>query len=330
MPRVFVTRLLPAGSLEPLERIGADIEVWSSDEPIPRSELLRRVRGVDGLLSMLTERIDDELLDAAGPSLRVVGNYAVGYDNVDVPACTGHSVLAANTPNMLHETTADLAFGLLLATARRIVEAVAFVKEGQWRYWGPNILLGAEVHHRTIGIVGMGQIGWEMAKRALGFDMRVLYYSRTRRTDLEARAPIEFVDFETLLRQSDFVSVNVALTAETRDMFSTWQFQLMQPSAILINSARGPIVDQHALYVACRDGVIAGAGIDVTDPEPIPLDDPLLTLPNVVVLPHIASATALTRLKMGQLAAENIAAVLAGREPPTPINPEVLGLKDGL
>ena len=322
-PIVLVTRRIPDEGPRILRDAGLEVRQWESDEPIPREKLLAEVASAHGLLCMTTDRVDQALLDAA-PRLRVVGNFAVGYDNIDVPACTRRRVVACNTPGVLAETTADLTWALLLAVARRIVEGVKFVEQGRWAYWGPRILLGQDVHHRTLGIVGMGQIGWEVARRGLGFDMRVLYYSRTRRTDLEARAPIRYVDFETLLRESDFVSIHVSLSAETRHLFSTPQFKAMKRTAFLINAARGPIVDQRALYEACRDGEIAGAGLDVTDPEPIPMDDPLLTLPNVVIVPHIGSATLATRTRMGTLAAENIAAVLTGRRPPTPLNPEVL------
>jgi glyoxylate reductase len=290
---------------------------------MPRDDLLRAVGEVDGLLSMLTDRIDDELLDAA-PQLRVVGNMAVGYDNVDVLACARHRVVACNTPGTLAETTADLAFALLLAAARRLGEGAEYVKAGRWSTWSPSLLLGVDVHHATLGIVGLGQIGWEVARRALGFDMRVLYYSRTRRTDLEAQAPIQYVDFSTLLRESDFVSVHVALNAETRHLFSTPQFAQMKRTAYLVNAARGPIVDQLALFEACRDGTIAGAALDVTDPEPIAADDPILSLPNVLVVPHVGSATLATRTRMAVLAARNVAAVLTGQTPPTPLNPEAL------
>ena len=322
-PVVLVTRRIPGEGPRTLREAGLEVRQWESDEPIPRERLLAEVANAQGLLCMSADRVDQALLDAA-PRLRVVGNFAVGYDNIDVPACTRRRVVACNTPGVLAETTADLTWALLLAVARRVVEGVEYVKQGHWKYWGPRILLGQDVHHRTLGIVGMGQIGWEVARRGLGFDMRVLYYSRTRRTDLEARAPIQYVDFEALLRESDFVSIHVSLSAETRHLFSTPQFRAMKRSAILVNAARGPIVDQAALYEACKDGQIAGAGLDVTDPEPIPPDDPLLSLPNVVVLPHIGSATLATRTRMGTMAAENIAAVLTGRRPPSPLNPEVL------
>lgn len=323
---VFITRRIPGDGPRLLREAGLEVRQWDSDQPVPRDALLAAVADVHGLLTMATDPVDAALLDAA-PLLKVVGNYAVGYDNVDVPACTARGVLACNTPGVLAETTADLTWALLLGIARRVVEAAEYVQRGEWVTWGPEVLLGQDVHHRTLGILGLGQIGWEVAKRAFGFDMRVLYHSRTRREELEARAPgtLEFVDLDTLLAESDYVSVNVSLDPSTRHLVGAKQLRQMKRTAYLVNAARGPIVDQRALYEACRDGVIAGAALDVTDPEPIPMDDPLLTLPNVLVLPHIGSATRTTRERMGTRAAENIAAVLTGRRPPSPVNPEVLG-----
>lgn len=323
---VLITRRIPGDGPRLLQAAGLEVRQWHSDQPMPRDVLLAEVADVHGLLAMATDAVDVALLDAA-PHLVVVGNYAVGYDNIDVPACTARGVVACNTPGVLAETTADLTWALLLGIARRVVEAAEYVKRGSWTYWGPEVLLGQDLHHRTLGILGLGQIGWEVARRAFGFDMRVLYHSRTRREDLEARAPgaLEFAAFDTLLAESDYVSVNVSLNPSTRHLVGAEQLRKMKRTAYLVNAARGPIVDQRALYEACRDGVIAGAALDVTDPEPIPLDDPLLTLPNVLILPHIGSATRGTRERMGTRAAENVAAVLTGRRPPSPINPSVLG-----
>lgn len=324
-PHVLVTRVFPGQGVQLLRDAGLDVQQWQEDRPIPRDLLLQQVAEADGLLSMLTERVDAELLQAA-PRLKVVANMAVGYDNVDVPACTRHGVVACNTPGVLTETTADLTFALVLAASRRIVEAAQLVKDGRWSTWSPSLLLGADVHHKTLGVLGMGRIGWEVAKRGLGFDMRVLYHNRRSQPEYEARAPgrVQHVDFDTLLRESDVLCINVALTPETRRMIGREQLARMKPTALLVNAARGPIVDPLALYEACRDGVIAGAALDVTDPEPIPMDDPLLTLPNVTIVPHIGSSTAETRAAMGDLAARNVAAVLTGQLPPGPINPEVL------
>ncbi|MBV9579518.1 MAG: D-glycerate dehydrogenase, partial [Chloroflexi bacterium] len=303
----------------PLLDAGLGVEQWQADEPMAREVLLRKVGGVQAILASITERIDQELLDAA-PALRVVAEYGVGYDNIDVEACSRRRVVVCNTPGVLAETTADLTWSLILTVGRRIGEAIDHVKAGQWQGWDPNVLLGQDVHHRTLGIVGLGAIGWQVARRALGFDMRVLYYSAHRHPEREAEAPVAYADLETLLRESDFVSVHAAYSAATHHMFSDEQLRLMKSSAYLINVARGGLVDQQAIYAACRDGQIAGAALDVTDPEPMAADDPLLRLPNVIVVPHIGSATVATRIRMGNLASDNIVAVLKGSPPPTPVN----------
>ncbi len=320
---VLVTRSFPEGSTQPLHDAGLDVRQWQHEEPMTRDALLSEVRQVRGILASVTERVDQELLDAA-PSLQVVAEYGVGYDNIDVAACSRRGIVVCNTPGVLAETTADLTWALLLGAGRRIGNSIDHVKAGLWQAWSPTVLLGQDVHHRTLGIVGLGAIGWEVARRAMGFDMRVLYCSTRPHPELEAQAPVTRVDLDTLLRESDFVSIHVALTPETRHMFSTDQFKAMKKTAYLINVARGPVVDQQALYEACRDGQIAGAALDVTDPEPMNVDDPLLTLPNVLVVPHVGSATVATRIRMGTLASENIVAVLSGKRPPTPVNPEVL------
>ena len=320
--KIYVTRPLPEEALSLLRRCG-EMSLWEKDEVIPRDVLLREVRETEALLCMVTEQIDEELL-AHAPQLRIVANLAVGYDNVDVPALTRRGILLTNTPGVLTETTADLTFALILAIARRVAEAERFVRAGHWRSWGPLFFVGHDVHHATVGIIGLGRIGTEVAKRARGFDMRILYTSRTRKREAEEALGCIPVDLATLLHESDFVTVHVPLTSETRHLLSTPQFKQMKRTAFLINVARGPIVDQQALYAALRDGLIAGAALDVTDPEPIPLDDPLLSLNNCLILPHIGSASIATRTRMATLAAENIVAFLAGRRPPTPVNPGVL------
>jgi glyoxylate reductase len=317
-PSVLVTRRFPDGCTRPLLEAGLDVQQWQPEEPMSREVLLQKVGSVQGMLASVTERVDQELLDAA-PGLRVVAEYGVGYDNIDVEACTRRGVLVCNTPGVLAETTADLTWSLILTSARRVGEAIDHVKQGRWTGWSPTVLLGGDVHHRTLGIVGLGAIGWQVARRALGFDMRVLYYSAHRHPELEDQAPLTAVDLETLLRQSDFVCVHAALTPATRHMFSSPQFQLMKPSAYFINVARGGLVDQHALLDACRAGQIAGAALDVSDPEPMSVDDALLRLPNVIVVPHIGSSTVATRIRMGTLASDNIVAVLTGAPPPTPV-----------
>jgi glyoxylate reductase len=319
---ILVTRKLPEEALIILRNVG-DLQIWERDEIIPRQTLLQQVGSTTALLCMVTERIDNELLTHA-PQLRIVANMAVGYDNVDVPALTQQGIVFTNTPGVLTETTADLAFSLILAIARRLGEGERIVREGRWGAWNPFAFLGRDVHHATLGIIGLGRIGAEVAKRAKGFDMRVLYTNRGRNQEAEEKFGCVRVELLTLLQESDFVVVLTPLTVETRGMLSTAQFQQMKQSACLINAARGPIVDQKALYLALRDSVIAGAALDVTDPEPLPMSDPLLTLDNCFIVPHIGSASIATRTRMATLAAENIAAFLSGRRPPTLVNPEVV------
>jgi glyoxylate reductase len=322
-PRVLVTRIIPDEGLEPI-RAAAEIDLWTDELPPPRDELLRRVAGVDGLLSLLTDRVDDELLDAAGPQLKVVSNYAVGFDNIDVPALTRRRIPAGNTPGVLTETTADLAFALLMAAARRLDEGSRYVRAGSWKTWGPMLLLGVDVHGATLGVVGFGRIGREMAKRAAGFGMRVIYHDVQPATAEDERAlRASHVDLETLLAESDFVTLHVNLTSETRHLIDAGALARMKPTAVLVNTSRGPVVDHAALYDALREGHIFAAALDVTDPEPLPADSPLLTLDNCLVVPHIASASRVTRGRMAAMAAENLLAGLRGERLPTCINPEV-------
>ena len=322
-PKVLITRNVPQAGID-MVRAQCDVDVWGDDQPIPRTTLLEKVREVEGLYCLLTERVDDELLDAA-PKLRVVSNMAVGYDNIDVPACTRRGSPVGNTPGVLTDTTADLAFALLLAAARRISEGERYVRAGKWTTWGPLLLMGPDAHGATLGVVGMGRIGVAMARRARGFDMRVLYTDAVRNTGAETDLGVQYVDFDTLLAESDFISIHTPLTPETRHLFSTEQFKRMKRTAILVNSARGPIVDPKALYTALRDGEIGYAALDVTEPEPIPLDDPLLTLENCLIVPHIGSASVATRNKMATMAAENLLAGLRGDPLPHTVNPEVRG-----
>jgi glyoxylate reductase len=325
--RVFVTRAIPQRGLSLVqaatESLGATLEVWPEDRPIPRDVLLEKIRGIDGLLCLLTEKIDGELLDTIGPQIEVISQMAVGFDNVDVAAATARRIPVGNTPGVLTETTADLAFALLLAAARRLGEGERYVRGRHWQTWSPNLLLGSEVHGSTLGIIGLGRIGQAVARRAKGFGMKLLYANRTRYPELESTLGIEYTDQETLLGQSDFVSLHCALNADTRGLMSDRQFALMKPTAILINTTRGPVVNQAALYRALANGTIAYAALDVTDPEPIHPDDPLLTLDNLVIVPHIASATVATRNKMATLAAENLIAGLKGERLPNCVNPEV-------
>lgn len=318
-PRVFVTRIIPSAGLD-LVTAATDAEVWQDELPPRRETLLERVRGVDGLLSLLTDRVDDELLDAAGPQLRVVSNFAVGYDNIDVPACLRRGVKVGNTPGVLTETTADLAFALLMAVARRLPEARDYVLADRWWTWGPLLLLGKDLHGATLGLVGFGRIGREMARRATGFGMRTLYHD-VQRADAEVERELAAtqVSFEELLAESDFVSLHTVLSVETRHLIDATALARMKPGAILINTSRGPVVDQAALADALRSGHLFGAGLDVTDPEPMRADDPLLALPSCLIVPHIASASERTRDRMAEKAARNLIAGLRGEPLPDPV-----------
>ncbi|MFL5826385.1 MAG: 2-hydroxyacid dehydrogenase [Thermoleophilaceae bacterium] len=305
-----MTRVVPGPALE---RLGAehDLDVWPEDRPIPRDELLRRVHDAEGLLSMLSDRIDEELLEAA-PRLRAVANYAVGYDNVDVPALTARGVPLGNTPDVLTDATADIAFALILAAARRLVEGAEAVRKGEWAEWSPTALLGHDIHGATLGIVGPGRIGRAVARRAQGFGMTVIESGRT-----------SGVPLDELLERSDFVSIHTPLTADTRGLIGERELRLMKQTAVLVNTSRGPIVDTGALVRALEQGWIAAAGLDVTDPEPLPVDHPLAKLPNATVVPHIGSATHRTREAMADLCVDNLLAALRGRRMPHCVNPEV-------
>jgi glyoxylate reductase len=320
-PRVFVTRRIPDEGLRPI-REACEVRIWEDDLPPPRAELLAAVEGCDGILTLLTDRVDADLLDRAGPRLRVVSNYAVGYDNIDVAACAARGVAVGNTPGALTETTADLAFALLAAVARRVAEGDRYVRAGRWRTWGPLLLLGPDLHGATLGIVGFGRIGQAVARRAAGFGMTVLYWSRTRLDPAEeARLGVAWADFPDLLARSDFVSIHASLSPETRHLIDAAALRSMKPGAILVNTARGPIVDQAALADALRHGVIAGAALDVTDPEPIAPDDPLVGLDNCLIVPHIGSASPATRGRMAEMAAANLLAGVRGQPLPNPVQP---------
>ena len=320
--RVYVARRLPDPAMDRL-RQHVDMTVWPTDElPPPREVLLREAAVSDGLLSLLTDRIDGALLDAA-PRVRVVSNYAVGYDNIDVAAATSRGVVVTNTPGVLTETVADFAITLLLAVARRVVESDRYTREGRWKSWEPLLFLGQDLYGATLGLVGLGRIGTAVAKRAHGFDMRILYHDVVRREDLEHDLGLEFTSLEDLLRRSDFISVHTPLTPQTRHLISTDQFRLMKRTAVLVNTARGPIVDPDALYRALADRQIWGAGLDVFEVEPVPADHPLLRLDNIIVAPHIASASVETRAKMALMAVDNLLAALGGQRPPNFVNPDV-------
>ena len=326
-PKVFVTRRVADEALS-LLRAHADVDVWADDAPPPRAVLLERARGCDGLLTMLTEVVDAELLDAA-PSVRVVSNMAVGYDNIRVPEATKRGVLIGTTPGVLTKTCAEFTIALLLALTRRVAEGDQYVRTGKWGPWHPGVLVGRDLAGATLGIIGLGAIGLEVAKGARAFEMEVLYTSRNRRPEAEAQYGLKWAsDLPGLLDASDFVSVHIALTPETRHLIGQEQFRMMQRSAKLINTARGGIVDQKALYQALKDGVIAGAALDVAEEEPMPLTEPLLTLPNALVTPHIASASVAARRGMAMMAAQNLLAGLRGELMPYCLNPEAAQFRE--
>jgi glyoxylate reductase len=322
-PKVFVSRRIPEDGIQPIKE-ATEAEIWADDLPPPRADLLKAVAGCDGVVTLLTDRVDDEFLDAAGPQLKVVSNYAVGFDNVDVPACTSRGVAVGNTPGVLTETTADLAFALLMAAARRLPEGDRYVRAGKWKTWGPLLLLGPDVHGATIGIVGFGRIGQAMARRARGFGMKVVYQD-VHRADpaVEAEFEATSLPLEELLPMADFVSLHVNLTPQTKGLIDAEKLSWMKPSAVLVNTSRGPVIDHAALAEALTSGKLFAAALDVTDPEPIPPDDPLVGLENCLIVPHIASASRATRSKMAEMAAANLLAGVRGERIPTPVNPEV-------
>ncbi len=329
MPKVFVTRRIPeVGPQRLRQQAGWEVGQWERDEVVPRETLLQSVRGCDAILSLLTERIDAELLEAAGPQLQVVANLAVGFDNFVVPEMSQRKVIGTNTPDVLTDTTADLAFTLLMSTSRMLPQAQKYVLDDKWKTWEPLGFLGQDIHHATLGLVGLGRIGAAVARRGAGFEMKVIYYDAYRRQDLEGQFGYEYRDsVEAVLRESDFVSLHTPLTEETRHLMNAERLAMMKQTAILINTSRGPVVDPRALYDALKNGTIWAAGLDVTEPEPLPVSDPLLTLDNCLVVPHIASASVNTRNAMSELAADNIINVLNGRAPKTPVNKEVVEQK---
>ena len=320
-PRVFVTRLIPEKGLE-IVRDACDLDLWQAELPPTRQELLHHVRGVDGILCLLTDKIDGEVMDEAGPRLKVISNHAVGYDNIDVNAATARGIPVGNTPGVLTDATADFAFALMMAVARRIPEAERYVHEGKWKTWGPMLLLGVDLKGATLGLIGFGRIGKAMARRASGFDMRVIYYD-PKEAKPEPGLQARRVEFETLLKESDFISLHTPLTPDTYHLIDSEALSKMKPNAVLINTSRGPVVDPAALYEALKEKRIFGAGLDVTEPEPISPDSPLLMLDNIVVVPHIASASRTSRDQMAWMAAQNLVAGLKGERLPNCVNPKV-------
>ena len=325
-PKIYVTRQIFDEAVDRL-REATDMKYWDSEMPPSRDELLREVQDIDGLFCLLTEKIDAELFDAA-PNLRVVSNMAVGFDNIDVAEATKRGIPVGNTPGVLTETTADFAFALLMAAGRRVSEGDRYTRAGNWKTWGPMVLLGQDIHGSTLGIIGFGRIGVEMAKRAKGFGMNIVYYDVIRNEEREKEYGATYCsDVKELLAQSDFVSIHVNLTPETRHLINADTLSGMKSTAVLVNTSRGPVVDQTALYHALKDGTIGAAGLDVTEVEPISMDDPLLTLENVIIAPHIASGSVVTRTKMSLMAVDNLMAGLNGEPLPNTPNPEVRGAR---
>jgi glyoxylate reductase len=324
-PKVFVTRVIPEKGLE-LIREFCEVDVWQDRMPPPRQELLKHVRGTDGLLCLLTDRVDGDVMDTGGEGLTVISNLAVGFDNIDVPAATARGIPVGNTPDVLTDATADFAFTLLMAAGRRLLEADRYIRAGKWKTWDPMALLGVDMKGATLGLAGFGRIGKAMARRARGFDMRVIYYDpKDKEPDPKIKATR--VDFETLLRESDFISLHTPLTPDTRHLIDSQALSGMKPTAVLINTSRGPVVDLEALYEAMNEKRIFAAALDVTDPEPLPPDHPLYTLDNVIIAPHIASASRATRDKMAMMAARNLIAGLKGERLPNCVNPQVYSQK---
>jgi glyoxylate reductase len=325
-PKVYVTRELPERGLTIIKK-NFDAEVWTEYAPPPKKLIIEKARNVDALASLLSDKIDAEVFDAA-PKLRIVSQMAVGFDNIDIPEATRRGIYVTNTPEVLTDTTADFAWALLMAVARRVVEADRYVRTGQWKVgWHPNMMTGRDVYGATMGIVGAGRIGYAVAKRAKGFSMKVLFHDAIPRPEMEKDFGARSADFDTLLKESDFVSIHVPLMKETRHLINEQKLRLMKKTAYLINNARGPVVDEKALYKALKEGWIAGAGLDVFEQEPIPIDNPLLKLDNVVVAPHISSASFETRSRMAEMVAENLVAFFEGKRPPNLVNPDAMKVR---
>jgi glyoxylate reductase len=320
-PPVLVTRRLPQ---EALDRIEAQCEMtlYQGEGAMARDQLLAEVAGKAGAITLLTDRVDDEFLDAAGPALRIVANYAVGFDNIDVGACTRHGVLASNTPEVLTETTADTAFALMMAAARRIAEGDRFLRSRAPWTWGPLMMLGQDIHHKTLGVVGFGRIGQAVARRARGFAMRIRYHDVYRpAADVEQELQAEYRELGDLLRESDFVSIHTNLTPQTHHLINAERLAMMKPTAVLVNTSRGPVIDEEALARALKEGQIFAAGLDVFEHEP-DVYPGLLDCENAVLIPHLGSATVETRLAMANLATDNLFAGLEDGHPPTLLNPQ--------
>lgn len=324
--KVYVTREIPERGLSQIKK-HFDTEVWREYAPPPKKTIIEKARNVDALVTLLSDKIDAEVFDAA-PKLKMVAQLAVGFDNIDLKEATKRGIYVSNTPEVLTDSTADFAWALILAVARRVVEGDKYVRTGKWQVgWHPSMMQGRDVYGATIGVVGAGRIGYAVAKRATGFSMKIIFYDVIPRPEMERDFGAKRVDMETLLKESDFVSVHVPLMKETHHLINAERLKLMKKTAYLINNSRGPVVDEKALYDALKEGRIAGAGLDVFEQEPAPADNPLLKFDNVVVAPHISSASYETRSRMAEIVAENLIAFFEGKKPPTLINPDVLKVK---
>jgi len=325
-PKVYVTREIPERGLKKIKK-RFDTEVWFEYTPPPKEVIIEKATDADALVSLLSDKIDAEVFDAT-PKLKIVTQFAVGYDNIDLKEATKRGIYVTNTPGVLTETTADFAWALLMAIARRVVEADKYVRSRKWKVgWHPNMLSGRDIYGATIGIVGAGRIGSAVARRAKGFNMKILYYDVISRPELEKELDARRVDLDTLFRESDFVSVHVPLMKATHHLIGAEKLKLMKKTAYLINNSRGPVIDERVLYKALKKRKIAGAALDVFEREPTPTDNPLLKLDNVVVAPHISSASYETRAKMAEIVAENLVVFFEGRKPPNLVNPEVMKVR---
>lgn len=313
-PMVYITRLIPDVAVEKIRQT-CEVRMWDKEDvPVPYDVMAESLREADGVLCMLTDRVDARLISGC-PNLKVISNLAVGYNNIDIAAAASKGIIVTNTPDVLTESTADLTFALLMATARRLVEAADMLRRGEWKTWSPMLLTGMDVHGATMGIIGLGRIGEALARRGRGFGMSVLYYNRSRKPEAERELGLRYADMKTLLQESDYVCVMTPYTEQTHHLIGEDELAMMKKTAVLINTARGGVVDEKALLRALQSGTIWGAGLDVFEQEPIPADHPLIALPSVVALPHIGSASIATRKQMADVAAENVIRVLSGRPP---------------
>ncbi|MQG24986.1 MAG: D-glycerate dehydrogenase [SAR202 cluster bacterium] len=320
LPKVFVTRIIPPEAQEILNRV-AEIEIWPQDTKPPQEVIIQKAAECIGLFTTIEDQINSEVLQSGKDSLKIVSNYAVGYDNFDIDTATKNGIIMCNTPDVLSQTTADLAFGLMLSIARNIVKGDNFVRSGKWTHWHPSTLLGRDIYGANLLVVGLGRIGLEVCRRAIGFGMEIFYHSRTRKLNLEKELGINYVSkLKDGISKADFISINTIMNDQTYHLFGKEEFNTMKNSAIIVNTARGPIIDMESLYEALKNNQIAGAAVDVTEPEPIPNNHPILSLENFVVTPHIGSASIETRKKMAIAAAKNIEAYLLKKTIPSSIN----------